>query len=51
MGASLLVFVNKIDVDGAMSDDEIQEVSFFDVVQEMSLTVRKGLEARCHTHP
>ena len=27
MGASLLVFANKVDIDGCMNDDEIREVS------------------------
>ena len=43
MGASLLVFLNKTDVDGSMSDDEVRKVSCsFSAMWERTRLTRRG---------
>lgn len=38
MGASLLIFLNKTDVEGCMSQDEVREVGYFSFFCRMLLT-------------
>lgn len=53
MGASLLVFANKTDVDGCMNDEDIRKVSsdVFPVITMVSLTAGlKGTPSGCHPY-